>query len=386
MDTETTDMMFGILRSFFGGEVIENNDEVYTNSSDLSRIVEIAKKHDIASLLVMCLKQNNLFGQEHIHLEDEVFLAIYRSEQMNYEFCILCNILECAGIDFIPLKGAVMRQYYPESWMRTSCDIDILIREENVNYIVDKLISEKGYVFKGRGGHDVSLFSPAGVHIELHYNLLEVGIFENVHSILSNVWEMVVKRNDSNHWYEMTDEMFYFYHIAHMAKHFIYGGCGIRPFIDLWILDHMNGVDRAKRDELLKQGNLLKFAESARRLSNVWFGSEQHTETTKQMESFILSGGVYGSAENQVAVQQQKKGGKIKYAFSKIFIPYDVIKFHYPILEKHKWLTPIMEVRRWCKLIFCGHLKRTVNELRYSGNINDRQASAMRDFLKNIGL
>ena len=30
-------------------------------------------------------------------------------------------------IPFLPLKGSVIRQYYPEPWMRTSCDIDILV-------------------------------------------------------------------------------------------------------------------------------------------------------------------------------------------------------------------------------------------------------------------
>ena len=110
------------------------------------------------------------------------------------------------------------------------------------------------------------------------------------------------------------------------------------------------------------------------------------TEITRQMEEYILRGGVYGTNTNRVAVQQQKKGGKVRYALSKIFIPYDVIKFHYPILQKHKWLTPIMEVRRWGKLIFCGHLKRTVNELKYNSTISDDAAAEAKTLLKNVGL
>ena len=131
----------------------------------------------------------------------------------------------------------------------------------------------------------------------------------------------------------MTDEMFYFYHIAHMAKHFEEGGCGIRPFIDLWTLDNIKDVDHDKRDELLSQGNLLKFAEVARMLSRVWFENNEHTEITKKMERYILRGGIYGTNENRIAVQQQKRGGRLKYALSKIFIPYDNIKFHYPIYK-----------------------------------------------------
>lgn len=99
-----------------------------------------------------------------------------------------------------------------------------------------------------------------------------------------------------------------------------------------------------------------------------------------------MRGGVYGSLANHVVVQQQKRGGRLKYAFSKIFIPYDAIKFHYPILQKHRWLTPIMEVRRWFKLVFCGHAKRTVNELKVNQNVSKTEAERVQEFLKNIGL
>jgi hypothetical protein len=85
-------------------------------------------------------------------------------------------------------------------------------------------------------------------------------------------------------------------------------------------------------------------------------------------------------------VQQQKKGGRVKYALSKIFLPYDVIKFHYPVLQKHRCLTPLMQVRRWCKLIFCGHLKRSAKELQYNNSITDTEAKNIQNFLHNIGL
>lgn len=104
------------------------------------------------------------------------------------------------------------------------------------------------------------------------------------------------------------------------------------------------------------------------------------------MEAYILRGCMYGTNANRIAVQQQKKGGKVKYALSKIFIPYNVIKFHYPILQKHRWLTPVMEVRRWGKLIFCGHLKRTVKELEYNSTISVDAAAETRALLKNVGL
>ena len=104
------------------------------------------------------------------------------------------------------------------------------------------------------------------------------------------------------------------------------------------------------------------------------------------MQSYILFGGVYGNAENRIAVQQQKKGGKIRYALSKIFLPFNTIKLQYPILEKHPYLMPVMQVRRWFKLIFCGHAKRWIRELSYSNNISKSQSEEIKNFLLEIGL
>ncbi len=305
---------------------------------------------------------------------------------MNYEYVKLCDALQAAHFTFMPLKGSVLRQWYPEPWMRTSCDIDILVKEDEVDNAAEYLVNRLGYVRDKKGAHDISLFSPNKNHIELHYDLVEDGWANDSSKVLKTVWETSIIHGGKEYRREMPDEMFYFYHIAHMAKHFEQGGCGIRPFIDLWILDKIETADNNKRKELLEKGELLKFAEVARQLCKVWFEGSEHTDVTKQMEQYILHGGVYGTSDNRILVQQQKKGGRLKYALSKIFIPYDTIKFHYPVLQKHRWLTPIMEVRRWFKLVFCGHAKRSIRELKQNNSISNAEAENIQVFLKNIGL
>lgn len=118
--------------------------------------------------------------------------------------------------------------------------------------------------------------------MELHYNLVEDGRANESSKTLKNVWCNTVVRDGFEYWYEMTDEMFYYYHVAHMAKHFEDGGCGVRPVIDLWILDNLHHTDKSKRDDLLAVGNLLKFTESVRRLSRIWFENKEYDPVTKQ--------------------------------------------------------------------------------------------------------
>ena len=386
MRVETVKILFALIRSAVRGQQLLEEDKALYSAEMLPSIVAAAKQHDILHLLILGLKKNGLLTENEKSLHNQIFQAVYRYEQLQYELDSLCEALEKAQIPFLPLKGSVLRKYYPEPWMRTSCDIDMLVKEENLDKAVAYLVDNLQYTYESKGSHDASLFSPTGIHLELHYDLVEDGSANSAAKVLESVWGRVVKRSGSEYHYEMPDELFYFYHIAHMAKHFEYGGCGIRPFIDLIVLNGRVSFDKEKRVQLLKEGELSKFASQVELISTIWFGKEDHTDITLQIQDYILKGGVYGTSENRIAVQQQKEGGKFKYALSRIFLPYDVIKFQYPILEKHKWLLPFMQVRRWCKLIFCGHLKRATHELKYNSTLSKDAAEETKVLLENIGL
>ncbi len=385
MNQGNSNMLFPLLRSALWGRRAEAEKLNGYSSEMTEELVKVAAKHDVAHLLALGLKNNGLISKGE-RAEKYIFKAVYRYEKIHGECENLCNLLEKIQIPFLPLKGAVMRGYYPEGWMRTSCDIDILVHKEDSAKVAELLVNEHGYEHHGEGSHDISLISPNKVHVELHFCLIEEELEKSCASILEEVWDHSHLKAGFSYWYEMEDDMFYLYHIAHMAKHFENGGCGIRPFMDLWILDNLENINLEKRDQLLEKCGLLKFAKSCRKLSGVWFGGMPHDPISLQMEEYILEGGVYGTRKNFVAVQQQKKGGRLKYALSRIFLPYDVIKYYYPILHKHRWLTPCVEVFRWCKLIFCGHLKRSVQELQYNSAIDRSEAEQIKTFLNSIGL
>lgn len=387
MEKDTIYMLFSILRSIFNGDQVSDADKQLVTEDLLKDIVKLASKHDIAHLVALGIINNELVDEQtKSQLQQIVFRAVYRYEKQNYELKQVCEALEKAQIPFIPLKGSVIRKYYPEPWMRTSCDIDVLVHEKNLRTAVSYLVENLNYTEHEQNSHDISLFSPSGNHIELHYDLVENHIADSPSEILADVWNVVELKEGYSYHYEMPDDMFYFYHVAHMAKHFENGGCGIRPFIDLWILDNMQINGHDKRDNLLRKGKLLQFANSSRKLSQVWVEGYPIDKISEKMQNYIIRGGVYGTSENRITVQQLKKGGKLRYALSRIIIPYEDIKYYYPILQKHKWLTPVMQIRRWFNLAFFGGVKRSVRELSCNSNIPKSQVDEMKVFLVEIGL
>ena len=318
--------------------------------------------------------------------EKSILTAIYRYQRLNYEYERTLRVLAEEKIAFMPLKGSVMRRYYPEAWMRTSCDADILVHKEDLDRAVAALEERLSYVAAERGTHDIALDTPNGSHIELHFDLIEEGRANEAIEILSKVWENATPSPTCAYFYEMSDAFFYLYHVAHMAKHFETGGCGIRPFIDLMILDRLPSADREGRDKLLSEAGLLKFAEAARRLSELWLGEGDADELTVSLEEFILSGGVYGTTQNRVAIQQKKRGGRFGYLISRIFVPTSKLKRYYPVLERHPWLMPFMQVRRWFMLLRPDVRKMARAELQTNTSLDGDVAKNMKAFLADIGL
>ena len=379
MDSEMTKLFFALIRSAIRGEKLSGSERDALSSLELSDLLKLADKHEIAQLIVYALKEN---GFSTVPFEKLLFKAIYVYDRMNLEFTRLTEVLESAKIPFIPLKGAVIRKRYPQPWMRTSCDIDVFVRESDLEKAISVLCEKCGYECGERGPHDVGLTASNGTRIELHYKLVEEARVGEAFDVLVRVFENAEVCEGSQYRYEMTDAFYHFYHVAHMAKHFETGGCGIRPFIDLWLLDGIEGASKEGRDKLLEEGKLLKFAEKARNLSKVWLEGQEADEFSLQLERFILGGGVYGSSENRVALHQKKKGGRIGYLVSRIFASREKLKGYYPILEKHPWLLPFMQVRRWF-LIFQPNVARMAKgEL----SANKSIGKDMNDFLENVGL
>ena len=386
MDQGTNRILFSLLRSAIRGMPFEAAEHGEISPDKLGELMQMSSKHDVDHLVALALKQSALSSSVGDIADKTVFRAVYRYRQLKYEYDSVCAALEEAQIPFIPLKGSVLRAYYPEPWMRTSCDIDVLVHTCDLDAAINCLTEKFGYEQGERGTHDIALQSPSGVHVELHFDLVEEGRANNAIEVLSSVWDNVSLHEGYNYRYDMSDAFFYFYHIAHMAKHFENGGCGIRPFIDLWILDHTVDGNKDERDALLERGELLAFANVSRALSEVWIGGCEADALTLKMQDFLLHGGAFGSSDNRVAIQQKKKGGRFGYLMSRIFVPTAKLKRYYPILERHPWLMPVMQVRRWFMLLDPEVAKMARSELTVNRSIDSTKSAEMNAFLTDIGL
>ena len=365
----------------------------------LSELYRLSKAHDVAHLVGNALSKCGVFANLPDTLEEseratiakikakfdeQVFTAIYRYENINYELEQLKQTLNEAQIPFIPLKGSVIRKFYPEPWMRTSCDIDILVKESDADKVSKILAEHLQYKINEKGQHDISLFSPSNIHVELHFKLMDIE-FKQV-SVLRDIWNGGEITPVSGYKYRMSKELFLLYHIYHMAKHFVHGGCGLKPFIDLWIIKNKIGFDGGKAQKMLQESGLLAFYERSIDLMSVWFEGKPHNSVTQEMEDYILQGGVYGTLEQQLAMSQNKKGGKFRHLLSKIFLSYEQMKVYYPSVKKCPILFPFYQVRRWFRILFCGGRKAAMNEIKLNQSLSEEKKQAAKNLIDELGL
>ena len=313
-------------------------------------------------------------------LERAELTAVWRVRNIENEQGRVRRCLEEAGIPFILLKGAVMRSYYPASWMRTSSDIDVLVPGGDMPRAIAVIEEKLGYELSTTEPHDASLYSKSRVHLDMH-TLFE-GDRED-EALLNAAWRD--SRDEGGYEHFLTPEHFYFYHVAHMAEHVRNGGCGIRPFIDLYLLNAKLDFDRARVEALLTEYGLGRFEAMAVQLSESWMRGTE-SEALDSFEEYILAGGVYGTIAQTVAAKRRDGQGKLGYLMHRIFMPYSELKERHPRLDGRPWLTPFFEIWRWCGLAVPSRFKRSRKELKNASCVDSDKVTAVKELFDTLGL
>ncbi len=332
-------------------------------------------------------KNAGTLGKIRAAFDKQKLIAIARYHRLTAELKTISDALEAGGIDFIPLKGAVIREHYPDPKVRTSCDIDILVRKEDLDRADEVLTNGLSLTREKKNAHDVSYYTKGGIHLELHFELIESFNNRYVAKTLENVFELSYIKDGCSHHRMLSDGAYYFYHIAHMAKHLINGGLGIRQLMDIAVMQHTGFIDISDAHELLADGELSKFSSACLELSQVWFFGGKHSDVTKRLEEKILGLTIYGTRESFATMQGAATGGKLKYLLSRIFYTYEKLCNVYPGLEGHRWKAPFYQVKRWSNLIFKkGRMRNSINEVKKLKSIKSSELDENERLINDLGL
>lgn len=373
---KTEKLMLELVRSEINGTGV---DGISITDEQAEKIMAFARRHSMTYIVSNALKK---LGTDYV--KDRMF-AVAIAERQAHALVSFCDALENAGIDYIVLKGPVIRGYYPDPYMRASCDIDILVKEKDIDNAAAAVDGVMTYKSRDKRFHDIKFVYGAGLALELHFSLSEQST--RTDEVLDTVWEHAVLCDGTCHRYTMTNEFLMFYLSAHMSYHFAEGGgCGIRSFMDIYLLNQKMQYDIEKTRSLCQKGGLLTFFECICDTANVWFGDGEHTDVTCAIEQYILPGGTYGSLDNKLAMSGNAAGSKSKYIFNQLLPPLKNMQYAYPFLKKAPVLLPVYWVMRAVRLAFSPKGKSGMREISAMTKLDKTKQQSAADLVEMLGL
>lgn len=358
-----------------------NSENISISDDDYEKLLKIGQKQSILPIIWSGLKKLGC-SEAKIESFDIARLKDTRDYVIrNHFYNSICELLNSKKIPYVPLKGSVLNTLYPEPWMRTSCDIDILVHEYDVDAAISTIEEYTDFRKVKRGFHDISLNNKS-VHLELHFSLIEN--MQDIDRMLLKVWDYSEKTNDG-YKYKLSPEYQIFHVLAHMSYHLRRGGLGIRPFLDLWLLNTRTEYNEKLLSKLLEDSGILTFYEKCCEMLDVWMYGEEYTPELSALEEYCFAGGVYGSKENaSAAVLRNGKG--LKYIKRRLFVSRTALEGANPKLKKYPVLLPFFQVKRWFNLKDERKRKRIAKELNGTLTISQQKVDSFDKLLKSLGL
>lgn len=368
--------------------VLNNKKTEYKEDIDYVKLYRLAAFHTLLTFLYVGLKDCTIPGIS-VRLQKEYNVAIYKAASQEAEKEIIITKLEENKIKHMPLKGSILKYLYPSIDLRTMCDFDCLFDASKAKE-VKKIMIDLGYEVEhfNRGNHDVYMKKPF-MNVEMHRELMNDAF--KISKYYKTIWNNVIKLDNKEYEYKMSNEDFYIFMICHLAKHFTEGGAGIRNFIDVYLFT--NEYKELNFDyintELDKLG-LTKFSNMSIELSQVWFGDKESNELIDSFSDNIINSGTYGTIQNQSAVKMiinddginNLEESKSKYMLKRLFPSFENMKRRNPILKKIPILLPWFYFTRLLKGLF--HIKDSKVQMDSINNVSLEQAKKINDLHKEL--
>lgn len=335
---------------------------------DMDGIYTLAKAHSLASAAAIALEKTVPLTHDFDQAKKKV---LRKTALFDIERAVIFRELEERGIRYLPLKGIILKDYYPRNGMREMSDNDILF-ESSKSAEIKAIMENLGYTCTEYGGvaHDVYA-KPPTLEFEFHRNLFTPDALPEMYAYYRGIGNKLIKDEGSQYRYRLSNEDFYIYILCHLYKHYISAGTGLRSLLDIYLFNKKfsDSLDREYIKTELDKLKIQSFEVNVRSLSEKIFTGQPLTEEELTELRYYISSGTHGKEQHLVdnllqreLSKDESKNPRQRYLFSRIFISGESLKNNYPFVYKHKLLYPFLIVYRPVKGLFT-HPKGILTEI-----------------------
>ncbi|MBP3939789.1 MAG: nucleotidyltransferase family protein [Clostridia bacterium] len=381
-DKAVSTYVIRLVSAVINGTQPEEKDE----SLEWKSIIEFSKKQSVLNIIsYACEKLRNKPDAETMKFLKEFRMQkIIVEAQQEIEACDAMDKLEEMQAKHMPLKGYIIKNLYPSPDMRTMGDLDLLIEEERCEEIVAAFVAE-GFTSCAEGDLHSNV-ERGNAYIEFHRSMVNEK-HETLSKYFGNGFGRAKLSQGYSYRYELSHEDLYIFLIAHIAKHYRYGGTGIRSLLDLYVYRKAYpDMDCRYIDTELEKINLLVFGKKIEKISDDWYSGGFSGEYDT-VSSYIVSGGVYGDENAPLLnefindTQGSIKVTKIKNWLTTVFPGKELMTTRYPVLKKCIILLPLFWVVRFFDTLIRTpqNFKKSVRDTTSIMKIDNDLVNAQRD-------
>ncbi len=357
---------------------------------DWQAAYDLTKKHQIIPLIFYGALNSGISIPDEFKKDFETgtYTAAAISINQRYYLSKIHTAFQEKDIDYVALKGAILKELYPRHEMRQMSDADILIKPSQYDAIKSVML-KLGFEEKYQSDHELVWAKNGFLNVELHKRLIP-SYNKDYYKYFGDGWTLCNKTDTSRH--EMSNEDNFIYIFTHFAKHYRDGGIGIRHLVDFKVLLQAYSLDFGYIEDELKKLKLLEFYKNIIKTLEVWFNNAESEYEAELITKRIFESDSYGNYENSVLSDAVKlsetknTNGSIKAAkaFQLVFWPYKNMCVKYPVLVKAPFLLPLMWAVRVFSAIFNKKKKDAyLNELKV---LTDEGVDTYKKSLYDVGL
>lgn len=353
--------------SIKGGKLSNEN----LKDIDLKEFIDRATEHSISGLLYSSIDWDFQSEKDEELIKNwklsTFYTGVHQIRHISQVEKIIKKFNE-ENIRVIVLKGLVIREFYKNPELRTMCDADILVHEEDLDKarkVLTSLDYSESEEYDEHGAHIV-FEHKNHLAVEVHWTLINDDYFNGSKEFEKSIWDNAIKVKIGNTealslgWDDLALHL-----CIHMAVHIVHRGFGVRQLVDLVILLKNKG-DEINWNEFHRKAIECKVNKFVIIIFNVCkelFGMEIPSEVNDGYEverSFlnkfideIIESGVYGHGDlahdfgNDISNSEESN---LKNFLSLLFPSLENMNDKYNYAKKFKILLPIA----WIHHLFAG--------------------------------
>lgn len=325
----------------------EDPDPEKVAGMDDLAILMMARSHMLSAAVALALKRIMTLSPVW---KEEMGKAMRKQALFDIERAKILRRFEEKGIWYLPLKGIVLKRFFPKSWMREMSDNDILCDSQKMED-VKAVMKELGYSCTefGKSNHDAYEKNP--LSFEMHRQLFsknEAPLFDDYYQTIKS---RLIKDSDNRFGYHMTDEDFYIYILCHAYKHYSKSGTGLRSLMDIYVY-YKKKEQTLEWDYITKELEKLgisDFEQKMRSLSTKVFSFLPLSDEELKDLMYFVDSNCYGTIDHYIANRldgDDSEKAKRRYVFKRIFPDEEFLRKYYPRVYRHRALYPLMVIYR----------------------------------------